>query len=168
MAPGGLTRNEEVGTCTPASYAGQKGFATSAAPLGHSREAKPCADQHSKEEAIANVTGLLVLSAIGAAVPVRLMKRDLLFVAERLANLLSENRGAILAKRYGIKKAKENEPIGKLLAAFLRRADEGTMGRAVVGSVVLLTASRGNASQALRDAATAYKVDTEAITAKVK
>jgi ParB family chromosome partitioning protein len=38
----------------------------------------------------------------------------------------------------------------------------------VVESVVLLTASRGNASHALRDAATAYKVDTDAIATKVK
>ena len=38
----------------------------------------------------------------------------------------------------------------------------------MVEAVILLTASRGNASQALRDAATAYKVDTEAISAKVK
>jgi hypothetical protein len=53
-------------------------------------------------------------------------------------------------------------------AAFLRRADESTLGRAVVEAVILLTASRGNASHALRDAATAYKVDADAIAAKVK
>ncbi len=120
------------------------------------------------EEAIANTTGLRALTAIGAAIPVRLMKRDLLFVAERLADLLDENRCAILAKQHGIKKAKDNDLIGKLFAAFLRRADESTLGRTVVEAVILLTASRGNASQALRDAATAYKVDTEAIAAKVK
>ena len=125
-------------------------------------------EKRRREEAIANATGLRVLAAIGAAVPVRLMKRDLLFVAERLANLLDENRCAILAKQHGIKKAKENDCIGKLLAAFLRRADEGTLGRAMVEAVILLTASRGNASQVLRDAATAYKVDTDAIAAKVK
>jgi ParB family chromosome partitioning protein len=121
-----------------------------------------------KEEAIANTTGLRVLAAIGAAVPVRLMKQDLLFVAERLADLLDENRCAILARQHGIKKAKENDSIGKLFVAFLRRADEGTLGRAVVESAILLTASRGNASHVLRDAATAYKVDTDAIAAKVK
>jgi ParB family transcriptional regulator, chromosome partitioning protein len=120
------------------------------------------------EEAIANATGLRVLSAIGAAVPVRLMKRDLLFVADRLANLLDENRAAILARQHGIKKTRENDSIGKLFTAFLRRADESTLGRAVVEAVVLLTASRGNASQVLRDAADAYKVDVAAITAKVK
>ena len=52
--------------------------------------------------------------------------------------------------------------------AYLRRADENTLGRAVVESAILLAASRGNASQVLRDATTAYKVDTEAIAAKVK
>ncbi len=52
--------------------------------------------------------------------------------------------------------------------AFLRRTDENTLGRIVVESAILLAASRANASQVLRDAATAYKVDTDAIAAKVK
>ncbi|MFZ0271205.1 MAG: ParB/RepB/Spo0J family partition protein [Acidobacteriaceae bacterium] len=125
-------------------------------------------EKRRREEAIANATGLRVLAVIGAAVPVRLMKRDLLFAAERLANLLDENRLIILAKQHGIRKAKDNDSIGKLFAAFLRRADESTLGRAVVEAVILLAASRSNASQILRDAATAYKVDTDAIAAKVK
>jgi len=58
--------------------------------------------------------------------------------------------------------------VAKTFAAFLRRADESTLGRTVVESVILLTASRGNASHVLRDAATAYKVDTDAIAARVK
>jgi ParB family chromosome partitioning protein len=125
-------------------------------------------EKRRREEAIANTTSLRVLSAISAAVPVRLMKRDLLFLAERMVNLLDENRAAILARQHGIKKTKENESIGKLFAAFLRRADESTLGRAVVEAVVLLTASRGNASHVLRDAAEFYKVDVAAITATVK
>jgi ParB family chromosome partitioning protein len=125
-------------------------------------------EKRRKEEAIANATGLRVLVAIGAAVPVRLMKRGFLFVAERLADLLDENRCAFLAKQHGIRKAKDNESVGKLFAAFLRRADESTLGRAVVEAVTLLAPSRGNASPVLRDAATAYKVDTDAIAAKVK
>jgi ParB family chromosome partitioning protein len=96
------------------------------------------------------------------------MKRDLLFLAERLANLLDENRIAILARQHGIKKTKENDSIGKLFAAFLRRADESTLGRAVVEAVVLLTASRGNASHVLREAAEFYKVDVAAILAQIK
>jgi ParB family chromosome partitioning protein len=145
-------------------------------PIHHARKQKPAHDAQFKveqekrrrEEAIANATGLRVLSAISAAVPVRLMKRDLLFVAERMVNLLDENRAAILARQHGIKKIKENESIGKLFVAFLRRADESTLGRAVVEAVVLLTASRGNASHVLRDAAEFYKVDVAAITAQVK
>ena len=114
---------------------------------GSSNDAQWKAEQEKrrKEEAIANATGVRVLSAIGAAVPVRLTKRDLLFVAERLANLLDENRVAILARQLGIKKAKEADSLGKLYAAFLRRSDESTLGRAVVESVILLSASRGNA-----------------------
>ena len=166
-----VTEGSEIGTM-------HKVCANPACPIHHPKKAnnngandaafKAEQEKRRREEAIANTTGLRVLSAIGAAVPVRLMKRDLLFVAERMANLLDENRAAILAKQHGIKKAKENESTGKLFVAFLRRADESTLGRAVVEAVVLLSASRGNASQALRDAATAYKVDTEAVAAKVK
>jgi ParB family chromosome partitioning protein len=144
-------------------------------PIHHARKPKPAHDEQFKaeqekqrrEEAIANATGLRVLSAISNAVPVRLMKRDLLFVAERMVNLLDENRTAILAKQHGIKKVKENESIAKLFAAFLRRTDESILGRAVVEVVVLLTASRGNASHVLRDAAEFYKVDVAAITNRV-
>jgi len=145
-------------------------------PIHHARKQKPAHDAQFKveqekrhrEEAIANATGLRVISAISAAVPVRLMKRDLLFLAERMVNLLDENRAAILAKQHGIKKTKENDFIGKLFTAFLRRADEGTLGRAVVESVLLFTASRGNASHVLREAAEFYKVDVAAISAQIK
>jgi len=125
-------------------------------------------EKRRREEAIANATGVRVLSAIGAAVPVRLMKRDLLFVAERLANLLDENRLATLARQHGIRQKRDDGGVARTFVAFLRRADEGALGRAVVESVILLTASRGNASHVLHDAATAYKVDTDAIAAKVK
>ena len=62
-------------------------------PIHHTHKQKPATDaaikaeqeKRRREEAIAKVTGLRVLSAIGAAVPVRLMKRDFLFVVERLA-----------------------------------------------------------------------------------
>jgi ParB family chromosome partitioning protein len=89
-------------------------------------------------------------------------------VAERLANLLDENRLVVLAKQHGIRQKRDDGGVAKTLPAFLRRADESILGRAVVQSVILLAASRGNASQVLRDAATAYKVDTDAIAANVK
>lgn len=138
------------------------------ATSGRDAQFKAEQEKRRREEAVANATGLRVLSAIGAAVPVRLMKRDLLFVAERLANLLDENRVAILARQHGIKKEKDSGAVDKLFSAYLRRADESTLGRAVVESIVLFAASRGNAAQALRDAASAYKVDTDAIAATVK
>jgi ParB family transcriptional regulator, chromosome partitioning protein len=117
---------------------------------------------------MANSTGVRVLAAIGNAVPVRLMKRDLLFVAERLAALLDEGRLAILARQHGIKKAKDNDSIEKLFLAALRRADEGTLGRVLVEGSILLLASRKQPSQVLKEVATAYKVDTDAIALKVK
>jgi len=125
-------------------------------------------EKRRRDEAIANVTGLRVLSAIGAAVPVRLMKRDLSFIVERLTSLLEEPRLQMLARQHGIREKRDDGGIAKTFAAYLRRADENTLGRALVESVILLAASRGNASQVLREAATAYKVDTDAIAAKVK
>jgi ParB family chromosome partitioning protein len=56
----------------------------------------------------------------------------------------------------------------KTFAAYLRRADEGMLSRLLVESAILLAASRTNSVTVLRDAATAYKVDTEAIALKVK
>jgi ParB family transcriptional regulator, chromosome partitioning protein len=51
---------------------------------------------------------------------------------------------------------------------MVSRADEGTLSRLMVETSILIAASRGNPSAVLRDAATAYKVDTEAISAKIK
>jgi ParB family chromosome partitioning protein len=42
------------------------------------------------------------LKAIGDAVPVRLMKRDLLFAVTRLTAVLDERRVAILVRQHGI------------------------------------------------------------------
>ena len=125
-------------------------------------------EKQRKEPAIANTTGIRILSAITAAVPVRLMKRDLLFVVERLASLLDENRLAIIARQHGIKKAKESDSIGKLFTAYLRRAEECELGRILVEITIIHAATRQNATQVLRDAATVYKVDVDAIGLKVK
>jgi ParB family chromosome partitioning protein len=59
-------------------------------------------EKQRREEAVANATGLRVLSAIGSAVPVRLLKRDLLFVVEKLVSTLDDSRVEILARQYGI------------------------------------------------------------------
>jgi ParB family transcriptional regulator, chromosome partitioning protein len=85
-----------------------------------------------------------------------------------LASLLDENRLAVVAKQYGIKEAKDGDSIGKLFAAYLRRAEENVLGRVLVELTILHAASRQNAAQVLRAAAAVYKVDTDAITLKVK
>ena len=125
-------------------------------------------EKQRKEAAIANTTGVRVLAAITAAVPVRLMKRDLLFVVERLASLLDENRLVIVARQYGIKKATDSDAIEKLFADYLHRAEESILGGLLVEITILHAAMRQNATQVLRDAATAYKVDADAINLKVK
>lgn len=96
------------------------------------------------------------------------MKRDLLFVAERLASLLDENRLSIVARRYGIKKAKDTDSLGKLFAAYLRRAEESVLGSVLVEATILYMSTRHNPAQVLHEAATVYKVNTDAIALKVK
>ncbi|MHB1960323.1 MAG: ParB/RepB/Spo0J family partition protein [Acidobacteriaceae bacterium] len=144
--------------------------------IHHPKKQKPTADANWKaeqekqrrNEALAQATGLRVLSAIGEAVPVRLMKRDLLFVVERLATMLDERRLAILMRQHGIRKSKETDAPAKLLAAFIRKAEESTLGRLLVEMAILSTPSQTDTVKVLRDAAQLYKVDIEAITAKVK
>jgi ParB family chromosome partitioning protein len=121
-----------------------------------------------REEALAQATGLRTLAAVVAAVPVRLMKRDLLFVVERLAALLDERRLETVARQRGIKKAKDSDSIGKLFTAYLRSAEEGALSGLLVEITILHAATRQNAAQVLRDATTAYKVDVDAISLKVK
>ena len=127
-------------------------------------------EKRRREEALAQATGLRVLSAIVEAVPVRLMKRDLLFVIERLAAMLDERRLAIVLRQHGIGKAKgPADAPAKLLAAFIRKAEESILGRLLVEIVILQSAGSANDSgKLLKEAAEFYKVDVNAITAKVK
>jgi ParB family transcriptional regulator, chromosome partitioning protein len=125
-------------------------------------------EKQRKEQAIANATGLRVLTAIGSAVPVRLLKRDLLVIVERLMFVMDESRVEMLARQHGIRQKRDDGGVKKTLAAFVRRSDEGTLSRLLVESSILLAASRGNPTTILKDAATVYKVDTDAIAAKVR
>jgi len=64
---------------------------------------------------------------------------------------------------------KEGEAPAKLLAAFVSKADESTLGRILVESAILLPGhNQTDTTKTLRDAAHVYKVDVDAITAKVK
>jgi ParB family transcriptional regulator, chromosome partitioning protein len=96
------------------------------------------------------------------------LKHDPLFVAEQLTSLMDENRLAIVAKQYGIRKAKDSDSLGKLIAAYLCRAEESVLSKVLVETTILHMATRHNPLQALHDAATVYKVDTNAIALKVK
>jgi ParB family transcriptional regulator, chromosome partitioning protein len=125
-------------------------------------------EKRRKEEALANATGLRVLQTIVAAVPVRLMKRDLLFIAEQLLPLLDDKRLEIVALNRGLR-AKEGEFAAELMTAFLRKAEEGVIGKVIVEAVILLSAkTQPDGGKVLRFAAQAYKVDTDAIALKVK
>jgi ParB family chromosome partitioning protein len=125
-------------------------------------------EKQRKQEALAQATGVRTIAAIAAAVPVRLMKRDLLFVVERLAGLLDERRLEILARGRGIKKAKAGDSVEKLFAGYLRGVEESVLGSLLVEITILHWATRQNAAKVLRDAAAVYKVDADAISSKVK
>jgi ParB family chromosome partitioning protein len=148
-------------------------------PIHHARKPKAAPDaaikaeqeKRHREEAIAQATGLRVLSAIVESVPVRLMKRDLLFVVERLTATIDERRLAIVLRHHGINKAQTTnaDAPAKVLAAFLHKSDESTLGRILVELSILQTLhSQNDSSKALREAAEFYKVDVAAITTKIK
>lgn len=126
-------------------------------------------EKQRREVALAQATGLRVMKAIGDAVPVRLMKRDLLFLAERLAAMLDERKLAVLIRLHGIGKPKDGEQPAKLLAAFLPKAEESKLGRILIGTTILQSMhNQTDAARILRDAAQVYKVDVDAISAQVK
>ena len=77
-------------------------------------------------------------------------------------------RRGLPARQQGIRQKRDEGGVVKTVSAFIRRADEGTLSRLLVESSILIAASRGNPSSVLKDAATAYKVDTDAIAAKVR
>jgi len=125
-------------------------------------------EKRRKEEALANATEMRVLQTIAAAVPVRLMKRDLLFITEQLLPLLDDKRLEIVARSRGIK-PKQGESTSKLLTAFVRKAEESALGKLIVETVILLSArTQSDGGKVLRNVAQVYKVDTDAIALKVK
>lgn len=165
-----ITEGEDVGTIHMVC-------ANPSCPVHHPKQqshnrddAKWKAEQEKqrKEQAIANTISLRVLSAIGSEVPVRLMKRDLLSVIERLLFLMAENRVEMLARQHGIRQKRDDGGVKKTFTAFVRRADEGTLSRLVVEASILLAASRGNATVVLKEAAASHKLDIDAITTKVR
>ena len=126
-------------------------------------------ERQRRAEALAQTTGLRVLKAIGEAVPVRLMRRDLLFAVERLTAMLDERKLAILIRQHSIGQPKDTDSPAKLLAAFLPKAEESTLGRILVETVILFSLRTDTDTvKVLRDAAQTYTVDIEAISAKVK
>jgi len=125
-------------------------------------------EKQRRDQAISQAVGLRVLAAVSAAVPARLMKRDLLYILEKLTALMDENRLATLARQHGIRQQKNGESITKTFTAFLRRADEAMLSRLMVETAILLAATKTNPSTVLKEAASTYKVDTDAIAAKVK
>jgi ParB family chromosome partitioning protein len=125
-------------------------------------------DKSRREQALANATGMRVLQTIVAAVSVRLMKRDLLFIAEHMLPLLDDKGQEMVARSRGIK-PKEGESAPKLLTAFVRKSDESALGKLIVETVILLSArTQSDGGKVLRAAAQVYKVDPDAIALKVK
>jgi ParB family transcriptional regulator, chromosome partitioning protein len=125
-------------------------------------------EKRRREEALVNATGIRVLQSIVSAVPVRLMKRDLVFIAEQLLPLMDEKRIELAARNRSIK-AKDGESVAKLLTAYIRKADESTIAKLIIEVVILLSArSQSDGGTVLRAAAQVYGVDTDAVALKVK
>lgn len=125
-------------------------------------------EKRRREEALAQATSVRVLETIVAAVPVRLMKRDLLFMADLMLPMLDDQRIQYVARSQGIK-AKEGESAAKLLIVHLRKAEEGVLGRLIVEVAILLSArAQPDAAKVLRAAAQTYNVNTDAVALKVK
>ncbi len=146
-------------------------------PVHHPKKQRTTADptfkaeqeKRRREEALAQATGLRVLKAIGEAVPVRLMRRGLLFAVERLTAMLDERKLAILIRQHEIRQPKDTGSSAKPLAEFLPKAEESKLGRILVETVILLSMrTDSDTVKVLCDAAHIYKVDIEAISAKVK
>jgi ParB family chromosome partitioning protein len=125
-------------------------------------------EKQRKETAIANTTGIRILAAITAAVPVRLMKRDLLFVVERLMSLLYEKPSGCRRPPTRHQEGEGQRLHREAVCCHLRRDEESALGGLLVEITILHAATRQNAAEVLRDAASAYKVDVDAIGLKVK
>jgi ParB family transcriptional regulator, chromosome partitioning protein len=126
-------------------------------------------EKQRRQEAISRATGLRTLEAIGNAVPVRLMKRELLFIATTMAGKLDEPRLEIVAKLHHLGPSKEDDPLTKTVLGYLRGIPEGTLGRLIVEITILLRVSSGqDSNRVLAEAAKEYNVNVESIAATVK
>ena len=97
------------------------------------------------------------------------MKRDLLFLAQRLIAMLDERRIAVLIRQHGIAKQKEGEASAKFMTASLGKTEESKLGRILIETVILLSMhNQTDAGRILREAALVYKVDVDAIATKLK
>ena len=96
------------------------------------------------------------------------MKRDLLFIVERILPQLDERRLEFLARSRSIKKVQVSDSFEKLLKAYAHKAQEGELGAVLVEAVILQSArTPAESSKSLKEAAQHYKVDTDAIAKKV-
>jgi ParB family chromosome partitioning protein len=82
--------------------------------------------------------------------------------------LMDERRLQTLARSRSIR-PQDGDAVGKQMVAFARKADESALGRLIVEGIILLSArNQPDAGKVLRNAALAYKVNTDAIALKVK
>jgi ParB family transcriptional regulator, chromosome partitioning protein len=82
--------------------------------------------------------------------------------------LLDDKRLEIVARNRGLR-AKEGASAAKLLTAFLRKAEEGVIGKLIIEAVIQLSVrTQLDGGKVLRAAAQVYEVDPDAIALKVK
>jgi ParB family chromosome partitioning protein len=75
----------------------------------------------------------------------------------------------VLARNRGIKKTQATYSIGRLMGAYICKAEEGELRQLSIETVILHSArTQSETGKALKDAAQHYKVDTDVIAQKVR
>jgi len=120
-----------------------------AANQPHDEKWKAEQDKQRREQAIANTTGLRVLAAVSDAVPVRLLKRDLLFILESWSASWTRTasrcwHGSMASARSATMEASANAD------CVCSSCDEGALSRLLVEASILLASSRGNPTSILK------------------
>jgi ParB family chromosome partitioning protein len=165
-----VTDGTEVGTM-------RKVCTNAACPVHHPKQQTSRNDEkwraeqekQRREQAIAHAAGIRTLEAIGQAIPVRLLKRELLYVASMLAATLDFECVKIIMKVHRLTPKKEEDTLLKTLQVYLRTSSEGALSRFIMEmSILHRVHSAPNGNRILTEAAKEYGINTDAVLAKVK
>ena len=118
---------------------------------------KPMRMLHGREDALAEATGMRALKATGDAVPVRLLTRDLLFLADWLTPMLGERRLSVLIRQHGIGKQTVDAVSVKLPARLYPRPRRANWAVSWLRRRFTCPCDQADTAKIFRDAAHSYK-----------